>query len=85
MVRATQRRCDNPECLEFVTWHEGRGRPPRYCSDRCRQRTVASCRRLADRLDQLSSQIDAGVSYRRERQLKSELSQVEWLLSAYPR
>ena len=79
-----QRRCDNPDCLKLLTWREGRGRPQRFCSDRCRQRAVTSHRRLLDQSRELSDRIAAGVSYRQERRLKSERSRVEWLLSAYP-
>ena len=79
-----QRRCDNPQCLELVTWFAGRGRPQRYCSDPCRQRMLASRRKLKDEASHLTRQIDEGATFRKERELKSELSRVEWLLSAYP-
>lgn len=79
-----QRRCDNPRCLEVMTWFAGRGRPQRYCSDPCRQRMLASRQRLDEEAAHLTRQIDAGVTYRKERELRSELARVDWLLSAYP-
>lgn len=84
MDPTVQRRCDNTRCLDAVTWSPGRGRPQRYCSDPCRQRTLASRRRLNEEASHLTGQIEAGVTFRKERELKSELARVEWLLSAYP-
>ena len=84
MDPATQRRCDNPQCLEVVTWIAGRGRPQRYCSDPCRQRMLANRRRLSEEASRLARQIRAGATFRKERELKSDLARVEWLLSAYP-
>lgn len=45
---------------------------------------VASRRKLKDEASHLTRQIDEGATFRKERELKSELSRVEWPLSAYP-
>ena len=45
---------------------------------------LASRRKLEDEAAHLTRQIDEGATFRKERELKSELSRVEWLLSAYP-
>lgn len=79
-----QRRCDNPDCREVVSWREGRGRPPRNCSDRCRQRMITRRRRLLTQAQELRRLLDSSPTFRRERQLKSDLSRTEWLLSAFP-
>lgn len=78
------RRCDNPDCLNQVAWLAARGRPPRFCSDRCRQREAASRRRLTERQHELSDYLAAmTLSARQAKEVRSELALIQWRLSAY--
>ncbi|GAB4001822.1 hypothetical protein GCM10028772_01730 [Nocardioides ultimimeridianus] len=79
------RRCDNPDCDTRMEWPGGRGRPPAYCSDVCRQRTVDGARKLRELIRAMELEVDRSeVTYRQRRATSSELSRLRWLLSAYP-
>src|SRR5699024_2546613 len=85
VLRQGQRRCDNPACTNLLEWREQRGRPPRFCSDRCRQQASAALARLQDELERVR-RLEAGdVTYRQRRRLNSQRVHIEWLLSAFPR
>lgn len=79
-----QRRCDNPSCLNLIHWTRGRGRPTRYCSDRCRQSAKAGRARLAMAATTLRATLGTSPTYRQQRALESELARITWLMSAYP-
>lgn len=79
------RRCDNPACLSLVRWTGERGRPSRYCSDRCRQATTVWQARLSQRAADLTATLKLPTTYRKRRVLQSELARLSWWLSAYPR
>lgn len=82
---ATTRRCDNPECDSRVQWTGGRGRPMLFCSSACRKRCINSAKRLRQDVESIEALLAKGTfKYREERQMKAELSRLEWLLSAYP-
>lgn len=82
----THRRCDDPSCTAVMEWPEQqRGRPPRFCSDRCRQRAPTSLARLEAQLRELDALESQELSYRQRRELNSRRTRVEWLLSAFPR
>lgn len=82
---APRRRCDNPDCAEFVTWPERSSRPQRFCSSACRQRCRAKYGRLvAERRKLKSSEGTKGMRYVDRRAVQSRLAMVDWLLSAYP-
>lgn len=79
------RRCDNPNCDSRMKWPGGRGRPPAYCSDACRQRTADAARKLRDRIGTVQGELARDkVTYRDGRAIATELSRLRWLLSAYP-
>lgn len=81
----THRRCDNPACGNFIEWREQRGRPPRFCTDRCRQQAGAELSRLQKELAKLDELVDDQLSYRQRRQVTSKRTHLTWLLSAFPR
>lgn len=85
MLRQGQRRCDNPACTNLLEWPEQRGRPPRFCSDRCRQQASADFARLQDELERFRRLEAEDLTYRQRRRLNSQRVRVEWLLSAFPR
>lgn len=79
------RRCDNPSCRAVMEWPEQqRGRPPRFCSDRCRQRAPMDLARLEAQLRELNALLSQELSYRQRRELNSRRTRVEWHLSAFP-
>lgn len=77
------RRCDNPECRRTVAWVASRGRPARYCSDRCRQRRRDLEEQLTRQLTALREEATGDVGYREARQLGSRIAHLEWTLSAF--
>lgn len=84
--RSTRRRCDNPSCTHLIAWPEQqRGRPPRFCSDRCRQKAPADLARLQADLQDLQDLELTELSYRQRREVNSRRARTEWLLSAFPR
>ncbi|CAM3586700.1 DUF329 domain-containing protein [Nocardioides marinus] len=78
------RRCDNPECSQRLTWRAGRGRPPLFCSANCRKRALYAAAALVQQIDERHRALAGDITYRREREIRSELARLEWLLSAYP-
>lgn len=78
------RRCDNPDCDNRMEWSGGRGRPARYCSDACRQRTADNAARLHERVAAAEATLASGGTYRQRRAITTALKQLRWLLSAYP-
>lgn len=79
------RRCDNPECSERLSWSGGRGRPPLFCSANCRKRALYAAASLVQQIEARHRALAAAdLTYRRERELRSELARLEWVLSAYP-
>lgn len=78
------RRCDNPECSQRLTWSAGRGRPPLFCSANCRKRALYAAASLVQQIEERHLALAGDLTYRRERELRSELARLEWVLSAYP-
>lgn len=79
------RRCDNPDCASRLAWPAGRGRPPRYCADACRQRTADSAARIRDRIGAAEAELaNDDLTYRQRRAINTTVMQLRWLLSAYP-
>lgn len=79
------RRCDNPDCASRLAWPAGRGRPPRYCSDACRQRAADSAARIRDRLEAAEAELaNDDLTYRQRRAITTTVTRLHWLLSAYP-
>lgn len=79
------RACDNPECGRRLKWSMGRGRPPLYCTPNCRKRAVSVAGKLNRAVQAQQRQLHAGgLTYRAERQVRTELARLEWLLSMYP-
>lgn len=79
------RRCDNPECDERLTWGGGRGRPPLFCSANCRKRALYAAGALVQQIEERHRALaDADLTYRQEREIRSELARLEWALSAHP-
>lgn len=85
VLHETSRRCDNPSCDYRMPWTDGRGRPSRFCSDRCRQRSRDDLVALQAELSALREQEDGPLTYRERRALRSQAARVEWLISAFPR
>lgn len=77
------RRCDNPECRRTVTWVASRGRPAKYCSNKCRQREQRLRSMLKAELAELDQRRVGGVSYRERRRLDGQIARIEWALSAF--
>jgi endogenous inhibitor of DNA gyrase (YacG/DUF329 family) len=78
------RPCDNPECSQRLTWRGGRGRPPLFCSANCRKRALYAAASLLQRIEERHRALAGDLTYRREREIRSELARLEWVLSAYP-
>lgn len=79
------RRCDNPECSERLAWSGGRGRPPLFCSANCRKRALYAAAALVQQVEARHGALaDTDLTYRRAREIRSELARLEWVLSAYP-
>lgn len=79
------RRCDNPECSERLAWSGGRGRPPLFCSANCRKRALYTAAALVQQAQARHGALaDTDLTYRRAREIRSELARLEWVLSAYP-
>lgn len=79
------RRCENPGCSSRLEWSGGRGRPPLFCSDACRQRLAKSARHLRRLFSDCETELGQdGLSYRERRRLSAELARLQWLLSDYP-
>lgn len=80
------RMCDNPECRKRLKWSTGRGRPPLYCSNTCRKRTVSVTGKLSRAIQAQERKLQGDeLTYRAERTARTELARLEWLLSMYPR
>lgn len=68
-----------------MEWPEQqRGRPPRFCSDRCRQKAPADLARLQAELESLRTLESTDLTYRQRREVNSQRVRTEWLLSAFP-
>lgn len=68
-----------------MEWPEQqRGRPPRFCSDRCRQRAPVDLARLEEQLQELDTLTTQDLSYRQRREANSRRTRLEWQLSAFP-
>ena len=79
------RTCDNPECRTRLQWSTGRGRPPLYCSSTCRKRAVSVAGKLVRAIHAQQRNLqETSLTYRAERIARTELAQLEWLLSMYP-
>ena len=79
------RPCDNPECRRHLKWSTERGRPQLYCSSKCRKRAVSIAAKLSRAIRTQERELQLSkLTYRAEREVRTELARLEWLLSAYP-
>lgn len=79
-----ERPCANPQCRVVMVWRQGRGRPGRFCSRKCRECTAAEYARLVELLETERALVATAASPWKARSNSSAVARLSWVLSAYP-